>query len=131
MKVLVCGDRNWTDRQVIEDRLRLLPSQTTIIHGDCRGADKMAGEVARSLGFDVVPCPADWGKHGRAAGPIRNREMLKMRPNLVIAFHDDLGKSRGTKNCLMQALEEGVGIEAIGSGGEEWTMPELGEALHA
>lgn len=52
-RVLVCGSRHWSNYKLNEEKLRLLPSTTTIIHGDCRGADKLAGGIARRLGMSV------------------------------------------------------------------------------
>ncbi len=45
MRILVCGDRNWTDRGKVRARLKLLPRGTTIIHGDARGADRMIHDL--------------------------------------------------------------------------------------
>ena len=113
MRVLVTGSREWTDRGVIRHALETLPRDTVIIHGAARGVDRIAGEIATELGFMVEPYPADWGTYGRkAAGPIRNRQMLvEGKPDVVYAFHDDLWKkSKGTKNMANQALHAGVPV---------------------
>lgn len=114
MRVLVCGDRNWTDRTLIRDRLSQLPTGTVIVQGGARGADRLAEQVADDLGFVVENYPAEWDKYGRSAGPIRNREMLDTRPHLVIAFHDDLSKSKGTKDCVNEARNRNITVEVIG-----------------
>jgi hypothetical protein len=114
MKVLVCGDRNWSSESVILERLSKLPAGTTVIEGGARGADQMAGAIARRLGLPVVEVPANWGLHGRAAGPIRNRKMLDMSPTLVIAFHPDLAKSKGTADTVREAGRRGIPAEVIG-----------------
>jgi hypothetical protein len=73
--------------------------KTNILLGDQHGRN-----AARILGVEVLPFPAQWKKFGRAAGPIRNRQMLvEGKPDLVIAFHDDLKNSDGSKNMLAQA----------------------------
>ena len=114
MKVLVCGDRNWTNRQLIERELRRFdPKTTIIIHGAARGADTIAGEIATSLGFQVMPFPADWDRLGRAAGPIRNREMLKQQPDRVLAFHNNLDKSKGTADMVSIARRALVPVEVF------------------
>ena len=74
MKVLVCGDRNWKDEEIIEKELKKLLSDTIIIHGNCRGADKMAGVIAKILGIKVEIYPADWERYGKGAGIIRNQQ---------------------------------------------------------
>jgi len=102
-RILVCGDRNWTDHETMWEELSQYPAGTTIIHGDARGADRMAGEIARKLRMHVLAVPADWDKHGKAAGPIRNRDMFKRgQPDLVLAFHNDIHKSKGTNDMVFK-----------------------------
>jgi hypothetical protein len=79
-----------------------------IIHGAAKGADTIAGNIANKLGFQVVSVPAEWEKYGRAAGPIRNKIMLNMEPDLVLAFHSDIENSKGTKNMVEIARKKGV-----------------------
>ena len=120
MKILICGDRNWTDKHKIYnvldcDKFDLIRSSTIIIHGACRGADRLAGDCAKELFFkDVIPFPANWAKFGTKAGPIRNREMLDEKPDLVIAFHSNLIKSKGTLDTVMEANRRGI---------EVWIVP--------
>lgn len=110
MKVLVCGDRNWTDIKAIFRELSKLPHGTIIIEGEANGADKLARYEAEFLGFQVLPFPADWKKYGRAAGPIRNQQMLDQRPDRVLAFHPDLDKSKGTRDMVMRARKAGIKV---------------------
>jgi SLOG family YspA-like protein len=113
MKVLVCGDRNWTDINKIRGRLKTLPKDAIVIHGAARGADTLGGVAAKELGFEIQTFPAEWGKHGRAAGPIRNRQMLDQKPDVVIAFHSNLAESRGTKDTVTEAKRRGIPVEII------------------
>lgn len=77
MKVLVCGSRKWVDQAPIERELRKLPKGTIIVHGACRGADNIAGYIAKVvLKLEVRPYPADWDFYGPAAGVLRNQRML-------------------------------------------------------
>lgn len=91
--------------------------------GDCRGTDKAVSAYtkARELA-EVETWPADWDRHGPAAGPIRNRAMLAgegqadlfgatSRPpaDLLIAFKG----GRGTADCIAAALERGLPVEWI------------------
>lgn len=119
-RVLVCGDRTWTDKEAIMKILSQYPSDTVIIHGDngdvdpttgkvIKGADKLAGECAKELGLTVKAFPAQWEKYGRAAGLVRNKEMLdEGLPIEVIAFHCDITKSKGTKNMIAQASKRKI-----------------------
>ena len=111
--VLVCGDRNWTDKDKIRKRLQDIPRHMEIIVGGARGADRIAEDVAVQLGFSVNIYYAQWDKFGRSAGPIRNREMLDQKPDLVIAFHSNISESKGTRDCVMEAQKRGIPTEII------------------
>lgn len=104
MRILCCGDRWWTDKKLIHDVLAQLSDDTVIIHGDCRGADRIAAMVGQELGLEIVAYPAKWDRYGRGAGPIRNQQMLTDgRPDKVYAFHDNLEKSKGTRDMIERA----------------------------
>jgi len=106
MIVLVTGDRDWANEQVIKDTIgRMSQSITTLVHGNARGADRIAAKIALSLKIPVKSFPANWDEYGLAAGPIRNRQMLKeTHPELVLVFHDDIENSKGTKDIINAAL---------------------------
>lgn len=113
MRILVCGDRNWTNKQAILRELKDFPKDTTVIHGAARGADTIGGIVAKELGFKIEAFPANWRKYGKRAGPIRNRQMLEAKPDLVLAFHPDLNKSKGTKHMVQISQEAGIKTKVI------------------
>lgn len=111
MRVLVCGSRHFNDYELMEKTLEAL-GITTIIEGEARGADRLARRYAERRGLDVLPFPALWDKHGRAAGPIRNTQMLtEGRPELVVAFRGP--NSRGTQNMIDQATKAGVPVKVV------------------
>ena len=114
MKVLICGSRYWTDYNLIHDTLKPLPPDSLIITGGARGADSSAKEAAKKLNLECKVIRAKWEVYGRSAGPIRNREMLDMKPDIVIAFHSDLAESRGTKDCVREAQRRGITVRIIG-----------------
>jgi hypothetical protein len=112
MRVIVCGGRNYAEENVIRKRLATLRDEhpdAVVIHGAAPGADSWAGYVAGTLGLTVEVHPANWAKHGRAAGPIRNQEMLDSGADLVIAFPG----GRGTKDMTTRAGDAGVPVEMI------------------
>lgn len=109
--VLVCGSRNWTDIGAIRRRLVALPPNSVILHGAAPGADSIARGLADDFGFSVRAFPADWNKHGKSAGFIRNVQMLDEAPDLVIAFQRD--GSRGTQHTIDQARRRGISVEVI------------------
>ena len=116
--VLVCGSRGFTDRELFNKTLDELNAKTpikTIIHGNARGADVMSWSwiLKNNHGRcdeEALRCFAynpDWDKHGKAAGIIRNKQMLvEGKPDIVVAFWD--GQSTGTKNMIDIAREAGV-----------------------
>lgn len=111
MRVIVCGGRNFDDALTLGSWLGGIHKNngpiTLLIEGGARGADYMARKFAEWQGIPVKTFPADWDKHGRAAGPIRNKQMLdEGRPDLVVAF--DGGK--GTANMVEQARRAGIRV---------------------
>lgn len=75
----------------------------TLIHGGARGADTAFGQAAAERGWTVQSYPADWSKYGRAAGPLRNTDLVNQDPDLAIVV---LAKdSVGTKDCYNKLLK--------------------------
>jgi hypothetical protein len=107
MRLLVTGDRNWKDERIIQnvlEMLKIIKPDMVVIHGGANGADSIAGDIAESLGIKTLEFRADWNKYGRAAGPIRNQQMLdEGKPTAVMAFHKDLRSSRGTLDMCKRA----------------------------
>lgn len=124
--VLVCGGRdcnkhevyNWMEKNAlleVSDALCVhLCSITTLIHGGARGADEGAAEWgAKWGGVTVVAYPADWKKHGKAAGPIRNQRMIdEGKPDVVIAFPG----GRGTADMIRRAEDNGIPVIRVRDG---------------
>jgi hypothetical protein len=109
MKVLVCGGRSYSDMTTVDYELTCLDPDE-IITGGANGADEMARRWAARNG---VPCrifEADWNQHGKAAGPIRNQQMLDEGiPDVVIAFPG----GRGTADMLKRAKSGGFRVIEI------------------
>ena len=111
MKVLISGSRTITDHAWIKRVLTDL-RPTEVIHGGARGVDTLAEQAALIFKIPVRMFLADWDRHGRAAGVIRNREMLEVgQPDLVVAMWD--GTSRGTANMIELAREAGVPLVVL------------------
>lgn len=120
-RVLVCGSRNW-DRPwlvyAVLDGLEMNHGPLCIIEGEARGADLMGRAWAEDRSRPFEPFPADWERNGRAAGPIRNRKMLaEGKPDLVVAFSDDLPNSKGTRDMVTIARAAGVPTVVVSGGG--------------
>lgn len=134
MRVLVCGSRTFNDRAVVSTVLDGLWQSAevsymvvdmagmTLIEGGATGADALASEWAQNSPmhshnerpddppFQHLQFHADWQQHGRAAGPIRNQQMLEEgEPDEVWAFVDKpLSESRGTADMVRRAKAAGI-----------------------
>ena len=94
MKILVCGGRDYgltrDERNYILDTLMKFYERhkvTEVITGGASGVDTVALNWAKDNNIIHYRCPANWKKYGRAAGYIRNREMLiEHKPDYVIVF---------------------------------------------
>lgn len=109
-KLLVTGGRDYNNKAKVFEVLDLLHEKygvTTVIHGAAKGADSLASLWCKERLVTEIACPADWKLHGRAAGPIRNQQMLtEHQPDLVIAFPG----GRGTANMCKIAHAAGVEV---------------------
>ena len=110
MILLVAGGRNYDDRQAVYAALDSLHSQTPIIrlvHGGCTGADALAASWAFHNRIDCKAFPAFWSKHGRAAGPIRNLQMIReAHPTQALLFPGH----HGTADMARQLQKHGIPI---------------------
>ncbi len=101
-KILVTGGRDYTDEKFIFetlDRLHRKHNFTCLIHGDAQGVDKISERWAINNDVPVESHPANWELHGKSAGPIRNSEMLKSNPTMLIAFPG----GKGTADMVKKA----------------------------
>lgn len=102
-RLAIVGSRTFHDAELFQRvtaKVReRFPEINTIISGGCpTGADHMAAKYARDDPVLVLKeFKADWEKHGRSAGPIRNK-LIAAECDAVLAFWD--GRSPGTKNTL-------------------------------
>lgn len=122
-RIVCCGSRNWQDYHRIRHelgRIQMNGRIARVIHGDCRGADRLAAAAALRMGIPVTAWPALWREYGAAAGPLRNQQMLdEESPTLVLAFHDDIENSRGTKDLARRAEKAGVPVRIVTSNDKE------------
>jgi len=115
--VLISGDRNakkekWytpIKKELVE--LKDEKGKISVIHGGCLGIDTIAQKVCNDLDIDTKIFPADWGKYGKCAGPIRNKLMIEQNPDILLAYHDNIKESKGTIGTINMALEKGLDVK--------------------
>lgn len=111
MKVIIAGTRDFTDYKTLVDTVeRTCWPITEIVSGGARGADVLGQSYATEKKLDLRVFLPDWNKHGKAAGPIRNREMAQYADGLI-AFWD--GVSRGTGNMITEATNAGIKTHVV------------------
>lgn len=88
------------------------PKVKEVVSGGAQGVDASGEAIAELHGIPVKVFRADWKKHGKAAGPIRNAEMASYADALVAVWD---GKSRGTGNMIdtMQTLGKPVYVKMV------------------
>lgn len=112
-KVIIAGGRDFKDYELLKGKLNIYLSNLeniTIVSGGANGADLLGEQYAKEKGLELVIFPADWNTYGKAAGPVRNRQMAEYS-DYLIAFWD--GKSKGTYNMINTAEELGLKIKIV------------------
>lgn len=114
-KVLVCGSRDYPDRDqvfhVLDAYFARIGPRMMIISGGATGADQYAQEWAGERRVDHLILYAKWDLEGKAAGPLRNRRMAKKKPRLVLAFSKDFDNSRGTSDMIRVAEKLNIKVK--------------------
>lgn len=120
VRILITGARKTTPQQdayvqatldAIAGRALTHGRSVTIVHGQCHtGGVDLAAETwaERTVGAEHEPHPADWQRYGKAAGMIRNREMVSLDADICLAFPGP--ESRGTWDCLTRAAKNGIHV---------------------
>ena len=122
VRIIICGSRNFNDYAKL---CRVMDSigihsianndYVEIISGHCVGADICGEKFAAKYGYPLKVFEADWETHGKAAGPIRNRQMAKYAAQadegIVVAF--PIGASRGTRHMVDIANQYGLEVYVI------------------
>ena len=115
-RIIIAGSRNFDNYEllssVVSENISGMEN-VEIISGGCSGADSLGERFADENGLELKVFQAEWGKYGRAAGPIRNKAMAEYASQvgdcMLIAF--PIGSSRGTRNMIQMA--KNYGIETI------------------
>tara|TARA_B110000902_G_scaffold172948_1_gene196609 strand:- start:290 stop:637 length:348 start_codon:yes stop_codon:yes gene_type:complete len=114
MRVLIAGGRDFTDKETMKNVLAGVPRCSVIISGTARGADQLGESWAEARGIAVERYPADWDTYGKAAGHIRNQQMLdEGKPDYVVVFPG----GKGSESMVKKARKAGLNVYTPG-----WTV---------
>tara|TARA_R110000851_G_scaffold321360_2_gene486759 strand:- start:373 stop:723 length:351 start_codon:yes stop_codon:yes gene_type:complete len=114
VRTIIAGGRDyddWSDFEGYVDEFRAsIVSGMSVVSGMARGADSLAVRYAEENELRLYEFPADWDKHGKSAGHIRNSHMAA-HAEALLAFWD--GKSKGTKNMIDRAVGKGLLVKVV------------------
>jgi hypothetical protein len=104
-------DLSWPQQRIAAELLARSSGRLVhlLLHGGARGADAAIGRAAQQLGWSAAVMPAQWERHGRAAGPIRNRELLQQAIAKAVA-HTSPGS---LASVLVVAFPGGPGTASL------------------
>lgn len=109
MKVIVAGGRDLKLIPIIfkldELSARMGLDISEIVSGCCKGVDEAGEFWAKKKGISIRKFPADWDAHGKAAGPIRNRQMAEYADTVIL-----FPGGKGTASMKREAQKAGIDI---------------------
>lgn len=114
--LLIAGGRDFSNYDLLARRCAAYIAENcgvrelVVISGRASGADSLGERFAREYRLGCRYFPAQWEKFGRAAGPMRNRQMAQVADGAVV-FWD--GRSRGTRSMIGYLRQMGVPFEVV------------------
>lgn len=108
MKTIIAGSRSIKNSALVEQAVRESGFRITeVVSGTAKGVDQMGEDWANKNNLPIKRFPAEWNKHGKKAGYIRNEQMADYA-NALIAIWD--GESKGTKHMIWAAQLKGLQV---------------------
>ena len=106
MKIIIAGGRRIEDFEVVLTAIKESKFQITeVVCGCAKGVDTLGEVWATMSNLPVKKFPADWGRYGKVAGPVRNAQMADYADGLILIWD---GESRGSKNMLQEAMKRNL-----------------------
>jgi hypothetical protein len=106
--ISVSGSRNFNNRDYLNSVLNYYSSSISLVKvGDAKGLDSMVIQYCQERSIPYQVLIADWKTHGKAAGPIRNIEIIN-GTTLLLAF--PAPDSKGTINAMNYAFKSGISV---------------------
>lgn len=113
MRLVVTGGRDYCETTRIFaalDELHARRPISLLIEGEARGLDIRAKAWAKRRGIEVKPFPADWDRYDKAAGSIRNQEMIDEGvPDYGLVFPGGVG----TADMRRRLVAAGIPFEEV------------------
>lgn len=113
VRLLVTGGRDYSDEKMVDAVLSEIREHCNIallIEGGAAGADRLCSNYAYKNGVISVRCEANWTRHGKAAGSLRNKDMVNIGPHFCVAFPG----GRGTVDAVEQCQQAGIPVIRVG-----------------
>lgn len=112
MRTIIAGPRDLYDEALVIAHIESCPFPiTTVLCGMAAGVDTIGYRWAKSKGIPVEEYHAEWGVHGKAAGPLRNKRMIASGPGgLVLPW---FGDSPGSADILRLAVKACLWIHEL------------------
>lgn len=115
MKLIIAGSRDIEDYGLLRSLVmksgfwKKYGKTIEVVSGMARGVDKIGVDFAKKNGLKCHAMPAEWDKHGKAAGHIRNSQMADVADGLLAVWD---GESPGTKGMIQIARSKGLEVKA-------------------
>jgi hypothetical protein len=107
MKVIIAGSRDITEYDIVLNAVKLSQFHITeVVCGKAKGVDTLGEEFGLKNDIPVKFFPADWNGLGRAAGPIRNKQMGDYADALIAIWNG----SKGTKHMIDYAISKDLKV---------------------
>jgi len=110
--LLVTGGRDYENYGLVSTALHhtlmTLPKdrRLVVVHGGARGADSLAARWCDHWDQSEFRITADWNRHGKGAGHVRNQQMLDWLPiEWCIAFPGGSGTADMVERCNKANIE--------------------------
>lgn len=109
MRVAVIGSRGFDNYELVSKTLSNIDI-TLLISGGAKGADSLGERYANENNIETLIFKPDWEKYGKAAGMIRNTDIVD-NAEFIVAFWDEI--SKGTKDSITKSEKLGKKILVV------------------
>lgn len=113
-KLAIVGARTFNDTALFESTMKEYVSKhglpSVVVSGGARGADELGKCWADAQGIPTLILKPDWKKHGKAAGVLRNTDIVNACTHMI-AFPSKTGK--GTQDSIRKAKAQNIELLVI------------------